>query len=90
MNILLEQGWSEIDSKLIKNYILPNFMEGINFINTIAEEAEKMDHHPDLRLYKYKNVRITLTTHSERRITKNDIKLAKTIDKIFDSIMAIK
>jgi 4a-hydroxytetrahydrobiopterin dehydratase len=86
MNILLEQGWSEIDSKLIKNYQLVNFIEAVNFINIIAEEAEKMDHHPDIKLYKYKNVRITLTTHSRRRITDKDIKLAKKIDKIFESM----
>jgi len=86
MNILLEQGWSEIDSKLVKNYILTNFAEAVNFINLIANDAEKADHHPDIKLYKYKNVRITLTTHSKRRITKKDISLAKQIDKIFDSM----
>lgn len=86
MNILLEQGWSEIDSKLVKNYILTNFVEAVNFINLIANDAEKADHHPDIKLYKYKNVRITLTTHSKRRITKKDISLAKQIDKIFDSM----
>ncbi|MPQ46522.1 4a-hydroxytetrahydrobiopterin dehydratase [Marinifilum sp. N1E240] len=86
MNILLEQGWSEIDSKLVKNYILTNFVEAVNFINLIANDAEKADHHPDIKLYKYKNVRITLTTHSKRRITKKDISLAMQIDKIFDSM----
>ena len=86
MNILLEQGWSEIDSKLIKNYVLRNFTEAINFINLIAVEANKMDHHPDIKLYKYKNVRIILTTHSRRRITENDISLAKKIDSVFDSM----
>lgn len=86
MNILLEQGWSEIDSKLVKNYVLPNFIEAVNFINLLAVEAENMDHHPDIKLYNYKNVRIILTTHSKGKITKNDIILAKITDKIFDSM----
>lgn len=86
MNILLEQGWSEIDSKLVKNYVLTDFMQAIKFINLIAEDAEKADHHPDIKLYKYKNVRVILTTHSKRRITEKDISLAKKIDQIFDSI----
>lgn len=89
MNILLEQGWSEIDSKLVKNFTLPNFVESINFINLIAIEAEKMDHHPDIKLYKYKNIRIILTTHSKRRITKNDIALAKIIDKTYESMTVL-
>ncbi|PCH71159.1 MAG: hypothetical protein COC06_01890 [Bacteroidales bacterium] len=86
MNILLDQGWSEIDSKLVKNYVLPNFIEAINFINLVAAEAEKMDHHPDIKLYSYKNVRLILTTHSKRKITKKDIELAKITDKIYESI----
>lgn len=85
MNILLEQGWSEIDSKLVKNFTLANFVEAINFINLIAISSEEINHHPDIKLYNYKNVRITLTTHSSGRITKNDILLAKEIDKIYDS-----
>ncbi|MUP38255.1 4a-hydroxytetrahydrobiopterin dehydratase [Labilibaculum euxinus] len=86
MNILLDQGWSEIDSKLVKNYELPNFIEAINFINLVAAEAENMDHHPDIKLYNYKNVRLILTTHSKGKITKKDIILAKSIDKVFDSM----
>jgi len=88
MNILLDQGWSEIDSKLVKNYLLPNFIEAINFINLVAKEAENTDHHPDIKLYNYKNVRLTLTTHSKRKITQKDIILAKLIDKAFESLKA--
>lgn len=89
MNILLDQGWSEIDSKLVKNYLLPNFIEAINFINLVAKEAENIDHHPDIKLYNYKNVRLTLTTHSKRKITKKDIILAKLIDKVYESMKVI-
>jgi 4a-hydroxytetrahydrobiopterin dehydratase len=71
---------------LVKNYLLPNFIEAINFINLVAKEAESMDHHPDIKLYNYKNVRLTLTTHSKRKITKKDIILAKLIDKVYDSM----
>ncbi|MGQ1909367.1 4a-hydroxytetrahydrobiopterin dehydratase [Marinifilum sp. RC60d5] len=85
MNILLEQGWSEIDSKLMKNYIFQGFSQSIHFINSVASEAEKANHHPDIKLYKYKNVRITLTTYSKRRITNKDILLAKQIDRIYES-----
>jgi 4a-hydroxytetrahydrobiopterin dehydratase len=86
MNILLEQGWSEIDSKLIKNYVLPNFIEAINFINLVAKEADNADHHPDIKLYKHKNVRLILRTHSKRKITRKDILLAIMIDKVYESM----
>ncbi|WP_372754407.1 4a-hydroxytetrahydrobiopterin dehydratase [Labilibaculum sp.] len=86
MNILLDQGWSEIDSKLIKDYVLPNFIEAINFINLVAKEAEDENHHPDIKLYKHKNVRFILSTHSVGKITKKDILLAKMIDKAYESM----
>lgn len=86
MNILLDQGWSEIDSKLVKNYELPNFIEAIHFINLVAAEADNMNHHPDIKLYNYKNVRFTLTTHSKGKITQKDIDLAKLIDKVYESM----
>ena len=83
-------GWTGGDDFITKVFRFDGFAQAFGFMTQIALIAEKMDHHPDLRLYKYKNVRITLTTHSERRITRKDIKLAKIIDKIFDSVMAIK
>ncbi|PKQ64360.1 hypothetical protein BZG02_05955 [Labilibaculum filiforme] len=86
MNILLEQGWSEIDSRLVKNYVLPNFIEAVNFINLVALEAENINHHPDIKLYNYKNVRLILTTKSKGKITKKDILLAKSIDNVFESM----
>lgn len=85
MNILLEQGWSEIDSKLVKNYVFQGFSQAIHFINSVASEAEKTNHHPDIKLYNHRNVRISLTTYSKRRITNKDILLAKQIDQIYES-----
>ncbi|MFA8433490.1 MAG: 4a-hydroxytetrahydrobiopterin dehydratase [Marinifilaceae bacterium] len=83
MDILLEQGWSEIDSTLVKNFQLKNFSSAIEFVNQIAGIANAMDHHPDIFIYSYKNVRVILTTHSEGRITSKDIEQAKKIDAIF-------
>jgi len=84
MNILLEQGWSEIDSSLVKNFQLKNFTSAIDFVNEIAKVANEMNHHPDLYIYNYKNVRVTLSTHSEGRITSLDILQAKKIDTLYD------
>ena len=57
-------------------------MAAIAFINQVALPAEAEQHHPDLQLYDYKNVRITLFTHSQQKITDQDRALAALIDKL--------
>ncbi|MDE1854605.1 MAG: 4a-hydroxytetrahydrobiopterin dehydratase, partial [Thaumarchaeota archaeon] len=38
------------------------------------------DHHPDIHVEDYKNVRIVLTTHASGGVSRSDIDLARTID----------
>ena len=48
-------------------------------MNKVAILAEKADHHPDI-LIQYKNVTLTLSTHSAGGLTEKDFGLAKEID----------
>ena len=57
------------------------YLSGINFVNKIALLAEKMDHHPDIKIGWCK-VDILLTTHDSGDVTKKDIELASLCDKI--------
>ncbi|MDH7605040.1 MAG: 4a-hydroxytetrahydrobiopterin dehydratase [Melioribacter sp.] len=75
-------GWEIVDNKLIKEYKLKNFSGAISFIVRIGIEAEKLDHHPDLYLYGWNNVKVILFTHSANGITENDINLAHKIEQI--------
>ena len=54
---------------------------GINFVNKIAFLAEKMNHHPDIKIGWCK-VDILLTTHDSGDVTAKDIELASLCDKI--------
>ncbi len=75
------RGW-KLDGKQIKRTIhFDSFMEAINFVGKIAEEAEKAGHHPDIAV-KYNEVTFVLTTHSEHGLTEKDFALAKRIDEI--------
>lgn len=68
--------------KIIKNFEFKNFSEALDFINKVGELAEQANHHPDIFLYDYKKVRLTLTTHSEGGVTQKDRELARQIDKL--------
>lgn len=74
--------WEQAENKLEKIFFFNNFREAIQFINQVGEFAEQMNHHPDILLFAYKKVKITLTTHSEGKVTEKDYQLAKQIDSI--------
>ena len=46
------------------------------------DEAEKMDHHPDIFIHSWNKVKITISTHSAGGVTQNDFDLAKKIEKL--------
>ncbi len=73
-------GWEFKDNAITKQYKFKEFLGGIRFVNTIAQIAESMDHHPDI-LINYTRIRFTCTTHSEGGVTDKDFKLAQEIEK---------
>ena len=78
----LELEWEEREDGLVLELSLKDFNEVIDVVNEIAYVAEKMDHHPDLRMYSYKKLEITIYTHEEKAITEKDYQLALEIEKI--------
>jgi 4a-hydroxytetrahydrobiopterin dehydratase len=52
------------------------------FVNQVAEAAEEANHHPDILVHGWNKVRLTLTTHSEGKLTDNDRAMAERIDAI--------
>lgn len=80
----LPSGWEYIekDNCIQKVFTRKNFMDAILFIERIAPIAEQQDHHPDLYLFGYKNVKVILSTHSAGGITQNDFDLASAIEAL--------
>lgn len=75
--------WFIEGSTITKNYVFPNFKDAINFVNKIADLAEKENHHPDIKIFNYRNVTISLSTHSVGGVTEKDIKFAKSVDSLY-------
>ncbi|MEW6144807.1 MAG: 4a-hydroxytetrahydrobiopterin dehydratase [Thermodesulfobacteriota bacterium] len=75
------KGWERKGNEIVKVYRNKNFVESIGFVNKVAILAEKADHHPDI-LIQYKNVTLTLSTHSKGGLTEKDFKLAGEIDAL--------
>lgn len=77
-------GWSHEDDKLKKNFKFKNFREAVSFITRIAFEAEEQVHHPEL-FNVYNKVSIGLSTHDAGgKVTQKDLKLAETIESLYN------
>ncbi len=68
--------------RIFKKWTVKDFMAGIKFFNDVAKIAEAEDHHPDLHLENYRNVRIELWTHAIGGLSENDFILAAKIDRV--------
>jgi 4a-hydroxytetrahydrobiopterin dehydratase len=77
---LFESDWSGSD-ELVKEYSFSNFEKAKDFVNKVAEIAEKNNHHPQI-IWNYNKVKITLVTHDLGKVTDKDTKMAKEIDEI--------
>lgn len=78
------KDWQVIqDEKAIqKTLTLKNFVEVVKLVDEIAKIAESEGHHPDLNIFDYKNLTITLSTHAIRGLSINDFILAAKIDQL--------
>lgn len=74
-------NWELENDAVIKQFQFKDFIETISFVNAVGLEAEKMDHHPDILIFGWNKVKITLSTHSVDGLTENDFILAKKIDE---------
>mgnify|MGYP001349235065 CR=1 FL=1 len=71
--------WSTDGDAITKTFKFKSYMDGIAFVNSVANAAEVADHHPDMMLG-YKRVVVTLTTNDAKGITQKDFALAAKID----------
>ena len=57
-------------------------MAAVDLINRIAKIAESENHHPDLHVTSYRNLKIDLSTHALGGLTENDFILAAKINAL--------
>lgn len=72
--------WKRDGKKITRDFATANFASAVGLVNSIAVLAEKSDHHPDILIFGWNKVRITLSTHDQGGLTELDFKLAGEID----------
>ena len=74
-------GWRHEDNALRREFTFTNFKEAFTFMTSIAEMAERADHHPDWS-NSYNTVTIALTSHDKGCVTQRDSSLAEQINTL--------
>lgn len=69
------------NTHLTRSFAFPTFVSGLAFAAKITVHAEVLDHHPEIVLT-YGSVKVTLTTHDAKGLTKSDFELAERIDNL--------
>ena len=70
---------SEADEPSITaTYELDDFVAALAFVNKVGDEAEQLNHHPDIDI-RWNKVTLVLSTHSEGGLTQLDLELAARI-----------
>jgi 4a-hydroxytetrahydrobiopterin dehydratase len=73
--------WRREGKTIVRDYSLADFVSAIELVDRVADEAEAVNHHPDILVHGWNKVRLTLSTHSAGGLTDADFALAERIDE---------
>lgn len=74
-------GWSRSGEAIEKGFKRGDFVGAVEFVSSLVEPAEAMNHHPDVGI-SWDTVTVTISTHSEGGLTAADFELAAQIDAL--------
>ncbi len=69
------------ETELSRSFTFRDFIHGLAFIAKISVHAEILGHHPDIEL-SFSKVKVKLSTHDVKGLTKVDFELAQRIDDL--------
>jgi 4a-hydroxytetrahydrobiopterin dehydratase len=68
--------------RISRSWRVLDFQTGLDFLCRIGDLAESEDHHPDLHLENYRDLKVELWTHAAKGLTENDFIMAAKIDAL--------
>ena len=74
--------WAREGDAIVRDLRFPDFAAAMAYVNRVAEAAEAANHHPDILVHGWNNVRLTLSTHSAGGLTQADVEMAGRLDDV--------
>ncbi|HMM94087.1 4a-hydroxytetrahydrobiopterin dehydratase [Phycicoccus sp.] len=72
-------GWAREGDAIVATIQAPDFPAAVRLVVAVADEAEQMNHHPDIDI-RWRTTRWLLTTHDAGGLTQLDVELAHRIN----------
>ncbi len=76
------QDWTQSGGVIQRTFGFPDFVHSMKFVDKVAAEAERVQHHPDI-MVRYSKVTLALSTHDAGGISQKDFDFAAAADRIF-------
>jgi 4a-hydroxytetrahydrobiopterin dehydratase len=74
--------WKRDGDEIVRNWKFDDFAEAMAFVNRVAEAAEEANHHPDILVHGWNNVKLSPTNHSAGGLTAVDFEMAAKFDDV--------
>jgi 4a-hydroxytetrahydrobiopterin dehydratase len=82
-------GWSYADNSagsgggsIRKIYKTTAYPVTMGFVTAVGGICQRLNHHPDYIIMKFKEIEVSFSTHSAGGVTEKDIEAAKELEKI--------
>jgi 4a-hydroxytetrahydrobiopterin dehydratase len=75
-------GWKLGRDVITRELKFKDFKKTVRFTNRVAALAEREGHHPDILIYSWNRMRLSLSTHAIGGLSQNDFILAAKINKM--------
>jgi 4a-hydroxytetrahydrobiopterin dehydratase len=75
------QEWTRSGGVIQRTFSFADFVEAMRFVDRVAAEAERVQHHPDI-MVRYSKVTLALSTHDAGGITEKDFDFAVAADRL--------
>ncbi|MCA8939764.1 MAG: 4a-hydroxytetrahydrobiopterin dehydratase [Planctomycetes bacterium] len=66
---------------LVRTFRFADYIAALAFVNALAAQGEKANHHADV-IWRFRNVRVELSTHDVKGVSELDIAMAKSLDEL--------
>ena len=73
--------WTLSGDVIQRTFAFPDFVHAMKFVDRVAAEAERVQHHPDI-MVRYSKVTLALSTHDVGGISDKDFAFAASADGI--------
>jgi 4a-hydroxytetrahydrobiopterin dehydratase len=79
---IADSEWTLDGEAIVRDHEFDDFAAALAYVNRVGEAAERENHHPDILIHGWNQVRLTLSTHSAGGITQADLDMARTLDGV--------